>query len=148
MVTGDYADQYDYPAIEFANVVVLYVSPVLVVVGTVGNLISAIIMWRLSRDVMSTCFYLSALAGMDLVVLFVHCANNWLTIVSGGLDINIFLMNSLESVCKGYPFVFGFISQMSRWLVAAAAIEGTIAARYPNRYAINQLSYLLRIVCM
>ena len=52
-----YAD-LNFPEASAANGIYLYVSPVLLLIGTVGNIISALVMYRLSYTVLSTCQYL------------------------------------------------------------------------------------------
>ena len=38
-----------------------------------------------------------------------------------------------ESICKVYPFVFNFLFHLSRWLIVAAAVEGFLSVKYPER---------------
>lgn len=81
----------------------------------------------MSHEVLSTCVYLLALGFMDLIVLYVHCGNTWLTSLTG-FDLNLVLMNYSEVICKAYPFALDFVRQMARWLIAATATDGMIAA--------------------
>ena len=83
-------------------------------------------------QVLSTCLYLSVLALVDLVVLYTRCGNEWLLHLAN-LDISQKLMVYSESICKVYPFVFNFLFHLSRWLIVAAALEGFISVKYPER---------------
>ena len=69
---------------------------------------------------------------MDLVVLYTRCGNEWLLHLAN-LDLSQKLMVYSESICKVYPFVFNFLFHLSRWLIVAAALEGFISVKYPER---------------
>ena len=49
------------PLAELKADIVTYMSPLLLVVGSLGNVTSLIVLGRLSRKVLSTCFYLAVL---------------------------------------------------------------------------------------
>jgi hypothetical protein len=111
----------------------MYTWPLLLVVGTLGNVVSLIVLRRLSRDVLSTCLYLAVQCAADLFVLYTRCGIAWVVVVNGcRSDINGNLMARSEMICKSLPFLCGSIYHLSRWLATAAAIEGVIACRYPH----------------
>jgi hypothetical protein len=129
-------DDYYYPEHQSEHYITLTLSPFFLLIGTVGNLMSLIILLQLSREVISTCLYLAVLSIMDLLVLYTRCGNQWLMSITE-LDISTMLMMSSPSICKVYPFVFNFIFHMMRWLVVSTAIEGVIATKYPDK--VNRL---------
>lgn len=121
-----------FPEKDIANKIYLYISPLLLLLGTLGNIFSVIVLRKLSRKVMSTCLYLAVLSIVDLIVLYTRCGNDWLTNVSK-IDLSNRLMVYSESICKVYPFVFNFIVHLSRWLIVAMTIEAFIAIKYPPK---------------
>ena len=128
-----YPDDGDVPLLmRLAADVGTYMSPLLLVVGLLGNVTSLVILSRLSRKVLSTCLYLAVLCVADLLVLYTRCGNNWLKMVTG-YDVTNSLMIHYDIVCKSLPFAFNFTFHLSRWLVVATAIEGVIATGFPQR---------------
>ena len=129
-----YSDYFDinFPERDAADIIIIYVSPFLLFLGTISCIISLMVMYRLSHQVLSTCIYLCFLSIVDLMVLYTRCGNEWLRKVSN-LDLSNMLMVSSESVCKVYPFVFNFIFHLSKWLMVCVAVEGFIATRYPEK---------------
>lgn len=109
----------------------LFVSPVLLLVGIAGNLLALVILEKLSREVFSTCAYLAALTLADSLLLFIRCGNDWCESIY--TNVSYMLMVQSQSVCKVYPFLYNFLFHFSRWLLVAAAIEGFMSTRYPHR---------------
>ena len=122
----------DLPEKAAADIIYVYVSPFLLFFGTVGNILSLVVLSKLSREVFSTCIYLAVLAVVDLLVLYTRCGNDWLRQVAS-LDLSNMLMVYSESICKVYPFVFNFLFHLSKWLIVAMAVEGFIATKYPHK---------------
>jgi len=120
----------------------MYVSPLLLVVGSLGNVTSLVVLSRLSRKVLSTCLYLAVLCVADLLVLYTRCGNQWFANLTGydvtmtsltGYDVFGSLMIHYDIVCKSLPFAFNFAFHLTHWLVVATAIEGVIVAGFPQR---------------
>ena len=135
---SDYGDYYpdlyayfDYPERNVAVKLYIYFSPLLLFFGTFGNILSVIILQKLSKKVISTCLYLSVLAVVDLIVLYTRCGNEWLVNMSH-IDLSNRLMVYSESICKVYPFVFSFIFHLQRWLIVAMSVEAFISITYPQ----------------
>jgi len=56
-----HAELGDLPLlVQLADNINTYVSPLLLIVGSLGNLMSLLVLSRLSRKVLSTCLYLAA----------------------------------------------------------------------------------------
>jgi len=109
-----------------------YTSPLLLIVGSLGNVMSLIVLSRLSRKVLSTCLYLAVLCVTELIVLYMRCGNDWLTDVTG-YNFTWNLMIRYDIMCKLLPFAVSFIFHLSKWLVVATAIEGVIITGLPQR---------------
>ena len=58
----DYYDYYDY---EMGRLIILIFYPVIIIVGTIGNLLTFIVMQKGSLKHSSTCFYMAVLALSD-----------------------------------------------------------------------------------
>jgi len=128
-----YPEDGDVPMLlELSEHIDIYLSPLLLVVGSLGNVTSLVVLSRLSRKVLSTCLYLAVLCVADLLVLYTRCGNHWLMKVTG-YDVNWSLMIHYDIVCKSLPFAFNFTYHLSKWLVVATAIEGVIATGFPQR---------------
>lgn len=86
-MTDYYGDTWDFysdyfganlPEKEVAEKIYVYLSPLWLVLGTLGNILSVIVLQRLSKTITSTCLYLAVLAVVDLIVLYTRCGNDWL----------------------------------------------------------------------
>ncbi|ELT88852.1 hypothetical protein CAPTEDRAFT_220557 [Capitella teleta] len=117
-----------------AKFIAEYIFPLILFLGISGNLVGAVIMEKLSREVSSTCSYLGVCAIVDSVVLSISCGNGWL---EKAIDKNVSysLMVHSQIVCKVFPFIFNFLFHLSRWLLVAMTIEGFLATKYPSRAA-------------
>ena len=82
----------------------IYVPPLLLITGTIGNILSAIVLWKFIQKVLSTCLYLFVVQISDLIVLYLLCGNIWFDTLTG-LDIRKKAMLSNNSVCKYYVSV-------------------------------------------
>ena len=129
---GDWEFGDDFIERYVADIIYVYVSPFLLLLGTIGNLFSLTVMLRLSQQVFSSCVYLAILASVDLVVLYMRCGNDWLK-NAVQVDLSNMLMVTSQSICQVYPFVFNFIFHLSKWMLVSLAIEGFIATKYPER---------------
>jgi len=114
-----------------------YMSPLLLVVGSLGNLTSLVVLCRLSRKVLSTCFYLAVLCVADLVWLYTRCGDSWLKNRVVGYSVTWQLMIHYDIVCKLLPFAISFTFHLSKWLVVATAIEGVVATGFPQRSSLS-----------
>ena len=79
----------------------------------------------------------------DLLVLYTRCGDEWLTGVIG-YSVSWRLMVNYDIVCKALPFAISFAFHLTKWLVVATAIEGVIAAGFPQRSSGNLYAFLTR----
>ncbi|XP_052223909.1 growth hormone secretagogue receptor type 1-like [Dreissena polymorpha] len=102
----------------------LYVPPILLILGTFGNVLSFVIMSRNMFKVSTYC-YLALLAIMDTFVLYIGLLRMWIS--NFALDIQIIS----NCMCKLVTF-FGYVSSVtSVWLIIAVTIERFIAVKFP-----------------
>ena len=122
----------DFVEKDVAEKIWVYASPVFLVVGTIGNLLSAIVLFKLCAKVLTTCMYLFVVSIVDIFVLYIRCGNKWVLYL---FEFNIAetTKQSSNSVCKLYPFVASFTLHLSIWLLVAMATETTIVTLRPER---------------
>lgn len=109
--------------ISFSANAYLYYTPLLTVVGTIGNILSVMVFFRTRLRKLSSSYYLSALCISDTGFLLVNFLP-WL----GLFNINIYNQNGF---CQLFTFLSGFCSALSVWFVVAFTIERFIAVMYP-----------------
>uniref|UniRef100_A0A8W8KE29 G-protein coupled receptors family 1 profile domain-containing protein n=1 Tax=Magallana gigas TaxID=29159 RepID=A0A8W8KE29_MAGGI len=120
------ASLYLQPAYKLKQNLILYVSPVLLVFGIIGNLLSFIVLNGQTKK-MSTYSYLSALAIMDLAVLIVGLLRLWVAEITGSS------INDVSDVtCKLVQFLGYVCSDSSVWLIVTVTTERYIAYK-PSR---------------
>jgi len=104
--------------------ILLYVPPVLLFIGTFGNLFSFCILLKNAKNA-STYSYLSVLAIVDLLVLYSGLFRLWI----GQFMIEIATINNF--MCKTVIFIGYVSSDTSVWLIVAMTIERTIVVTFP-----------------
>ncbi|CAH1780273.1 unnamed protein product [Owenia fusiformis] len=115
-----------------AKYLYIYISPILLFIGTFGNILAAIVLTKMSIKSCSTCVYLAVTAIIDLLVLYIKCGNDWLYNLNGTNLSNILLVYS-DTVCKVYPFAFNFIAHLAIWVLVALAVETFIMCGHPEK---------------
>jgi hypothetical protein len=105
----------------------LYVSPVLVLVGTFGNVFSFIITAQ-SMSKVSTYVYLASLSITDLIVLWIGLLRLWVGQMTGVDE-----RNMASWLCKLIIFLGYVMSDLSVWLIIAVTVERCIAVCFPLR---------------
>ena len=104
----------------------LYVPPILVILGTFGNIFSFIILKRKAMLKFSTYFYLMVLAIADTLVLYIGLLRLWVGELTG-YD----LRDQADWLCKLTNVIGYTISDFSVWLIIAVTIERYIVVCYP-----------------
>lgn len=99
--------------------------PVLIVFGTIGNLISIYVLNQRPRT--STSIYLTALAICDLFMLYCGLGRQW--------SMHVFqfdVRNVSAVICKLHFFSVTFSAQMTSWILVAITVERVISVRRPH----------------
>ncbi|XP_033754751.1 growth hormone secretagogue receptor type 1-like [Pecten maximus] len=115
----------DFTSFRVHKYLLLYVPPIIIVLGTIGNIMSFTV-FRTNSGKVSTYTYLSALAVMDLLVLYVGLLPLWIAQLS---DFDI--KDQANWTCKLVVFLGYVCSDSSVWLIVAVTVERYIAACYP-----------------
>lgn len=145
--SGNSANQtvFDYFAEQVASALNVYYTPLLVALGSIGNLVSVFVFFTSKLRLQSTSQYLSALAVSDTVFLF-QLLPPWLNAVQyTGLFhrpgfCQIFVYTSYVSCC------------VSAWLVVAFTVERFVAVLHPLRRnvicTVKRARYIIIIIAL
>lgn len=117
---------FDSFALTLASVLNLYYTPLLVALGSIGNLLSVFVFYRSKLRLQSTSQYLSALALSDTVFLL-QLLPPWLNAV------HITGLFHREGFCQIFVYISYVTCSFSAWLVVAFTIERFVAVLYPLR---------------
>ena len=105
------------------------VSPILIIIGSVGNIITIIVLSKEKPRKTSTTLFLLALACSDLVVLNTGLLRQWIN-YAFGTDIR----NDLsEFGCKCHWFIVYLMTQFSSWMLICVTVERVISTWMPHR---------------
>lgn len=136
-----------YESFRVKKFISVYISPVILIVGTTGNIISFFILRR-NMFRISTYFYLAILAIADLVVLQFGLLREWIGELSG-YDIR----NASNLSCKLFVSLTYLGSDFSVWLIVAVTTERFIAVCFPLKASVlcsvnKARSVTLSLLCM
>lgn len=104
----------------------LYIPPILLILGTVGNILSFIILMRRSMRKFSTYIYLAILSITDTLVLYIGLLRLWIGELNG-FDVK----NQADWICKLISVAGYTVSDYSVWLIIAVTVERYVAVCYP-----------------
>lgn len=119
---------YFFPEYRLHKILLLYVSPLLLVLGTFGNISSIFVMRQRSIIRMTAYVYLINLAIADSVVLYIGLLRLWISELTG-MDIR----NQTSWLCKLVVFCGYVSSDFSVWLIIAVTIERYIVVCHPRK---------------
>ena len=109
-----------------ADLVWIICSPILIVVGTVTNVLSIIVLTRKQMRKHTTMFYLTVLSVGDICVLFFGLFRIWTRVL---LDIDY--RNISEFMCKMQAFLSYFLLQFTSWTLVAVTVDRYISVCLP-----------------
>ena len=105
---------------------VVYTFPVLIIVGTICNILTFLVMRRKKLRHQSTGFYMAVLAIADELALLLGCLSQWLWSYK---KINILTISTYA--CKIFSVVLYTTFDFSVWMVVIMTIERFIAVTFP-----------------
>ena len=115
-----------YTEFRIHKFLLLYVPPILLILGTIGNILSFVILRRKAMLKFSTYYYLAVLAVADTLVLLVGLLRLWIGELTG-FDVK----DRVDWYCK-LTNVLGYtVSDFSVWLIIAVTVERFIVVCYP-----------------
>ena len=110
-----------------ADYIVLICTPIIVISGTLGNVLSIVIMLRAHFRSISTGVYLCCLAIVDTVFLFVNNMHMSFINTVFGID----LTSLSEHTCRMYIYLLFVSKCLSAWFVVAVTVERLVAVSFP-----------------
>ncbi|XP_025080389.1 probable G-protein coupled receptor 139 [Pomacea canaliculata] len=115
--------------VEAADMIWIYVPPLILILGTFGNGMSIAILSKMNRRGESTVTtYLIALAVSDLLLLYFGLLRLWLYF-EFGFD----FMSVSSFVCKLCKWVVYMSGAMSAWFLVAVTLQRTVSVVWPHR---------------
>ncbi len=106
-------------------------TPVIVLIGMVGNCLSLVVMKSKTLRHKSYSDYLCALAVFDTITLIIRLVKTVDEYYSVKLDTFGLFQKFNDGSCKVFDFLEHVSYLMSSWLVVLMAIERLIAVRFP-----------------
>ena len=123
-----YRDLQSEPFYVLAINLIKYCLPIIIFVGTFGNVMSFLIMVQREIRQTSTFFYLATLAVADTVVLYISAFKTWIMVLTG-----FELLHQSTAACKISIFLTQFCVHFSAWLIVAVTVERFLAVWFPLR---------------
>ncbi|KAK2170559.1 hypothetical protein LSH36_2g10077 [Paralvinella palmiformis] len=111
-----------------ANNLWMYMPGVIIIFGTIGNLLSGLVMMRKSLQRHTTSLYLIVLAVVDTAVLYTGLLRYWIRALYG-LDIRTLSVAG----CKIHTFLVYFLVHFEAWILVWVAFERLVAVYVPHR---------------
>lgn len=125
----DYWDSLDLWEWDLADNIWKYIPPFLIIFGTIGNLLSIIVMSQKSMKDSVTSLLFRILAFIDTLVLYTGLLRYWLI---GAFQIDVRLMSMFA--CKFHTFLVYVTADLSGWILVCITLERCIAVLMPYRY--------------
>ncbi len=113
---------------DLAGNIWVYGAPVIIVIGTVGNLLSAAVMLRPNLRKCTTSLYLLVLAVVDTLVLYTGLLRHWIREL-----FRIDVPNGSIAGCRVYIFVLHLVIGVEAWVIVCVGIERMVAVFLPHK---------------
>ena len=126
--TSDGASDADLTAAKTTAQIWIYGGASLLILGSIGNTLTVIVIMRSKLRRLTTSVYLIVLAIVDTAVLYNGLMRYWLNELTG-VDIR---MMSIAS-CKIQTFLAYFLVHFEAWILVCVAFERVAAIFFPHR---------------
>ncbi|CAH1796412.1 unnamed protein product [Owenia fusiformis] len=108
----------------------IYISPVLIILGTIGNGLTILLLQRKKMRSSSWSQYLTALAVADLTVLYTGLLGEWIRNLTHN---NVDVQTLSNPGCKMYLFMMYASIHSSAWILVAVTLDRVIFVYFPIR---------------
>ncbi|OWF41796.1 hypothetical protein KP79_PYT18039 [Mizuhopecten yessoensis] len=108
---------------------ILYILPTLVVIGTIGNILTVIVIKKTKLCEFSVGFYLYVYAIDNLLTLFVAYGLAWLSHIADIPEVE----NLSDWICRLWSFLYRMVMHSGIWFVTAALIDRYISVTHPDK---------------
>ncbi|CAL1545331.1 unnamed protein product [Lymnaea stagnalis] len=106
----------------------VYAAPFVLVVGTIGSVLSLLVLCRKSMRSQTTMFYLAVLAVTDIMVLYTGLVRLWLEHAH-----DIYIRHHSDAACKLHTFVVYISLDCSAWILVAVSVDRCLYVTWPHR---------------
>lgn len=125
--TGVVVTETDFIEYQVSVWLMVYLAPLIIVVGTVGNGVSVVVLRHVYFRDSPISFPLSALAVTDIAVLYTALLRQWLMAVGAGE-----LRGRLGHVgCQVHFMLSYYLQQLSSWTLVLVTVERTVCVALP-----------------
>lgn len=104
----------DFPGVNL----LIYGLPFVIVIGTVGNALTLLVLIRKRMRTTTVHFYLVVLACADTSVLYLSALKTWVRTVAGA-D----LLHVSDAGCRTLTFLYYVSTDVAAWLLVLIAID-------------------------
>lgn len=111
---------------EITRIIFVYVSPCVIFIGTVANILSILVLSKKTMRRSTTMFYLLILSSADLLVLYTGLLRYWIIMA---FDIDIRLHS--DFICKLHAFLVYFSLDFASWILVAVTMDRCISVMRP-----------------
>ena len=122
----DYDDYTTYPQYKTSILIWKVVPPILILLGTIGNILSIVVLTRKSIKDSTTALYLTFLTASDLCVLYTGLLRQWIRYL-----FKYDVRHLSEAVCKIHLWVVYSSLDFSAWILIAFTLERVISVCCP-----------------
>src|SRR6218665_2364945 len=106
----------------------IWITPLLLIIGTFGNVLSFFTLRSCTFRKCSIAFTLSALAVVDTSVLYTTLLRQWILYLTGGYDVRVLLWSF---GCKLHFFLTYYLCQLSSWTLVVVTAERAVCVSMP-----------------
>ncbi|XP_046584874.1 probable G-protein coupled receptor B0563.6 [Haliotis rubra] len=125
--TGGVLKLEDFTQYKVGVAIWTYIPPILIVMGSIGNILCIAVLSQTSMKLSTTSLYLRVLAVVDVVVLYTGLLRQWLLYF---LDLDIRWMT--ETGCKIHTWIVYVVVHSSAWLLVAVTLERVLSVMFPH----------------
>ncbi|CAH1794123.1 unnamed protein product [Owenia fusiformis] len=121
----------------------IYVPPILIILGTLGNTCSILVLSRKRMRTNTTSLFLIALAIVDTLVLWTGLLRYWIRSL-----ISVDVRNISSAGCKVHMFLVYTLTHLSSWFLVMVAIERLIAVYFPHKVKLlcTRMTFLMSML--
>ncbi|CAH1789963.1 unnamed protein product [Owenia fusiformis] len=123
--TNDMEDSTEY---KLTIALWTYLSPIVLLVGLIGNLLSILVLRCTSMKRAASSVYLTALAVSDLTLLLISLSNDWVAYM---FDFDIQTVHTWS--CKIHTFLVYMFTDISAWMLVCVSLERVTMVYWPIR---------------
>ena len=112
------------------NNMFLYISPILIICGSIGNSLIILVMQNAAFHSTPSSIMLSTLAVSDTGILLTGLLRHWIKVLTND-ELDVRCQSNLS--CKFHFFFTYFLKQLSPWCLVLLTMERMISVFYPMR---------------